>query len=97
MLRPHRWVAVAVALVIGVSSLAVVQNPNAAPPAERGAPSPACRDEQGLSYICQLLVSWRTCSRARCDCSAICHAVWLTGEDRAGRHVIARNADMWTV
>lgn len=57
MIKPQRRVLVAVALVIGVTSLALAQNPNAAQSAERqGAPSPACRDEQGLSYICQLSV-----------------------------------------
>ena len=57
MIKPRRWVPVAVALFIGVTSLADAQNPNIAQPAEqRGAPSPACRDEQGLSYICQLSV-----------------------------------------
>ena len=57
MIRPRRWVPVAVALVGGVTSLAVAQNPNVAQPAEqRVAPLPPCREEQGLSYICQLSV-----------------------------------------
>ena len=55
MTRLHRWIFVAVAVFTGgVTTSVLAQNRNVAPQA--GATAPACRDEQGLTYICELVV-----------------------------------------
>ena len=54
----QRWIVVAVALFAGgVAPLVVAQNANAPQPAaQAGAPASDCRDEQGLTYLCGLVV-----------------------------------------
>jgi hypothetical protein len=52
MISTQRWILVAVVLVIvGIARSAVGQNPN-----EAAAPSTGCHDEQGLTYLCDLVV-----------------------------------------
>ena len=59
----QRGISVAVVLVtVGVTSAVVAQNTNVAPPTSSAAPPQAvapssdCRDEQGLTYLCGLVV-----------------------------------------
>ena len=58
MMTLQRGIFPAVVLFIGGLTLSVVaQNANVAQPAQQAvAPSPGCRDEQGLTYICELSV-----------------------------------------
>jgi hypothetical protein len=58
MIALQRWIFVAVVVFTGcIAGSVVAQNPNVAQPApQSGAAAPACRDEQGLTYICELVV-----------------------------------------
>lgn len=50
MITLQRWIFIVVISTGGVTPSVVAQNANVAQPA------PACRDEQGLTYICELVV-----------------------------------------
>ncbi len=58
MITLQRWIFVAVVVFTGAVTPAVVaQNANVAQPAQQArAPASDCRDEQGLTYICELVV-----------------------------------------
>jgi hypothetical protein len=61
MITMQRWIFVAVVVTAGVSSAVVAQNTNvaptsSAPAAQAVAASSDCRDEQGLTYLCGLVV-----------------------------------------
>jgi hypothetical protein len=53
----QRWICVAAVILTGAVALSVAaQNANVPPPQQAGAPASDCRDEQGLTYICELVV-----------------------------------------
>jgi hypothetical protein len=63
MMTLQRWILAAIMLFIGaVTPSVVAQNANVSPPASSApatqavAPSPGCRNEQGLTYLCDLSV-----------------------------------------
>ncbi len=58
MITLQRWILLAVVLLTGgITTSVVAQNASVAQPASRAVtPSPGCRDEQGLTYLCGLVV-----------------------------------------
>ena len=57
MIALQRWIFVAVVVLAdGVAPSVVAQNANVAQPAQRQSRLRPCHDEQGLTYICELVV-----------------------------------------